>query len=77
MLVLALSGAVLVARRAGGWRRWFASLRGPLPAPGLPPLHAAIERLSRRADGQALTEWWQEVEALLAPRDDDDGEQVL
>ena len=31
MLVLSLSGAALVARRAGGWRRWFARLRGPLP----------------------------------------------
>lgn len=30
MLVLALSGAALVARRTGGWRRWFARLRGPL-----------------------------------------------
>ena len=28
MLVLAVSGAVLVARRAGGWRRWFSPLRG-------------------------------------------------
>lgn len=30
MLVLAISGSMLVARRAGGWRRWFAPLRGPL-----------------------------------------------
>ena len=30
MLVLALSGAMLVVRRVGGWRRWFATLRGPL-----------------------------------------------
>nr|WP_295468058.1 PepSY domain-containing protein [Mesorhizobium sp.] len=30
MLVLAVSGTMLVARRAGGWRRWFAPLRGPL-----------------------------------------------
>ncbi|MBX3574331.1 MAG: PepSY domain-containing protein [Mesorhizobium sp.] len=30
MLILAVSGTVLVARRAGGWRRWFAPLRGPL-----------------------------------------------
>ncbi|MCB6176617.1 PepSY domain-containing protein [Rhodobacter sp. Har01] len=29
MLVLALSGAVLVARRMGGWRRWFDRTRGP------------------------------------------------
>lgn len=31
MLVLSLSGIVLVARRAGGWRRWFSPLRGPMP----------------------------------------------
>lgn len=30
MLVLALSGTVLLARRVGGWRRWFAPPRGPL-----------------------------------------------
>ncbi len=29
MLVLACSGAVLIARRLGGWRRWFSALRGP------------------------------------------------
>jgi len=42
MLVLALSGAVLVARRAGGWRRWFARLRGPLAG----RLHVEIARLA-------------------------------
>ncbi|CAN7330379.1 PepSY domain-containing protein [Aminobacter sp. LjRoot7] len=31
MLVLSVSGIMLVARRAGGWRRWFAPLRGSLP----------------------------------------------
>jgi sulfite reductase (NADPH) flavoprotein alpha-component len=30
MLALAVSGSMLVARRAGGWRHWFALLRGPL-----------------------------------------------
>ncbi len=29
LLVLALSGAVLVARRQGGWARWFAAIKGP------------------------------------------------
>lgn len=29
MLVLACSGALLIARRQGGWRRWFSALRGP------------------------------------------------
>ncbi|MEP9388861.1 PepSY domain-containing protein [Mesorhizobium sp. KR9-304] len=31
MLLLSVSGTMLVARRAGGWRRWFAPLRGPMP----------------------------------------------
>ena len=30
MLVLTLSGAMMVARRTGGWRRWLAPLRGPV-----------------------------------------------
>lgn len=29
LLVLALSGAMLVARRQGGWGRWFAPIKGP------------------------------------------------
>lgn len=40
MLILACSGAMLVARRTGGWRRWFARLRGPLPG----RLHTEIAR---------------------------------
>lgn len=31
MAVLTLSGAALVARRMGGWRRWFGRTRGPWP----------------------------------------------
>jgi sulfite reductase (NADPH) flavoprotein alpha-component len=42
MLVLALSGAVLVARRAGGWRLWSAPLRGPLSG----RLHVEIARVA-------------------------------
>jgi sulfite reductase (NADPH) flavoprotein alpha-component len=42
MLVLALSGAALVARRTGGWRRWFARLRGPLAG----RLHTEIARVA-------------------------------
>ena len=42
MLVLALSGAALVARRAGGWRNWFAPLRGPLAG----RLHVEIARIA-------------------------------
>ena len=42
MLVLSLSGAALVARRAGGWRHWFARLRGPLAG----RLHVEIARIA-------------------------------
>ena len=42
MLVLALSGASLVARRAGGWRHWFARARGPLAG----RLHVEIARIA-------------------------------
>ncbi len=42
MLVLSLSGAALVARRAGGWRRWFAPLRGPSAG----RLHVEIARIA-------------------------------
>jgi sulfite reductase (NADPH) flavoprotein alpha-component len=42
MLVLSLSGAALVARRAGGWRHWLARLRGPLAG----RLHVEIARLA-------------------------------
>jgi len=30
MLILCVSGSLLVARRVGGWGRWFSRLRGPL-----------------------------------------------
>ncbi|AUM75159.1 PepSY domain-containing protein [Paracoccus jeotgali] len=42
MLALSLSGAVLVARRVGGWRRWFGRLRGPLAG----RVHVEIARLA-------------------------------
>ncbi|MDE4062619.1 PepSY domain-containing protein [Phaeobacter gallaeciensis] len=42
MLVLSLSGAALVARRTGGWRHWFAPLRGPLAG----RLHVEIARIA-------------------------------
>jgi sulfite reductase (NADPH) flavoprotein alpha-component len=42
MLMLAISGSALVVRRTGGWRRWFAPLRGPLTG----RLHVEIARLA-------------------------------
>ncbi|MEC7764803.1 MAG: PepSY domain-containing protein [Pseudomonadota bacterium] len=42
MLVLAASGIALVLRRVGGWRNWFAPLRGPLSG----RLHTEIARVA-------------------------------
>ena len=42
MLILALSGVLLVIRRVGGWRRWFARLHGPLAG----RLHVEIARIA-------------------------------
>lgn len=42
MLLLSLSGALLVARRTGGWRAWFSPLRGPLAG----RLHVELARLA-------------------------------
>ena len=42
MLVLSISGALLVARRAGGWRHWFSRLKGPLAG----RLHVEIARIA-------------------------------
>jgi len=42
MLVLSVSGVMLVARRAGGWRHWFSGLKGPLAG----RLHVEIARIA-------------------------------
>lgn len=42
MLTLSVSGAMLVARRMGGWRRWFAPLRGPASS----RIHTGIARVA-------------------------------
>ncbi len=42
LLVLALSGIVLVSRRMGGFRRWFAPVRGPMPG----RLHVELTRFA-------------------------------
>ncbi|EAQ26540.1 PepSY domain-containing protein [Roseovarius sp. 217] len=42
MVFVSLTGAALVARRTGGWRRWFAPLRGPLSH----RLHVEIARIA-------------------------------
>jgi sulfite reductase (NADPH) flavoprotein alpha-component len=55
MLAMTLSGAALVARRVGGWRRWFARLRGPLPG----RLHVEIARVAVAGLAlSALTALW-------------------
>ncbi len=42
MAVLAVSGGLLVIRRAGGWRRWFSRQRGPFAA----RFHTDVARVS-------------------------------
>lgn len=42
MLALSLSGAALIARRTGGWQRWFARLKGPLAG----RIHVEIGRVA-------------------------------
>lgn len=42
MLILALSGLVLITRRVGGWRHWFAPQKGPFAA----RFHTEIARLA-------------------------------
>ncbi|SOC00217.1 PepSY domain-containing protein [Rhodobacter maris] len=42
MLLLSVSGAFLVARRMGGWNRWFARARGPLAS----RLHTELARFA-------------------------------
>ncbi|WP_439154398.1 PepSY domain-containing protein [Yoonia sp.] len=42
MLLLAASGAVLVARRVGGWRRWFAPIKGALTG----QIHVELARVA-------------------------------
>ncbi len=42
MLLLSISGAWLVARRTGGWRRWFTRLRGPWVG----RLHTSVARVA-------------------------------
>lgn len=42
MLMLAVSGAALVARRMGGWRRWFAPIKGALTS----RIHVELARVA-------------------------------
>ena len=43
------------------------ALRGPRPAPGLPPLRDAVERLAGGEGGAEVRAWWDTVEAAIAP----------
>ncbi len=61
MLVLAVSGALLVARRNGGWRRWFARQRGPLAG----RLHTEIARIAVAGLAlSAVTGLWMSAETF-------------
>ena len=55
LLVLALSGSMLVARRQGGWGRWFAPIKGPWAG----RWHAELARVAVVGLGlSALTALW-------------------
>ena len=55
LLALALSGAMLVARRQGGWGRWFAAIKGPWAG----RWHAELARVAVFGLGlSALTGLW-------------------
>ena len=68
ILVLALSGAVLMARRQGGWRRWFAPIRGP----GAGRWHAELSRVAVFGLGvSAATALWMVASTFdLLPMDE-------
>ncbi len=55
LLILSLSGAMLVARRQGGWGRWFAAIKGPWAG----RWHAELARVAVVGLGlSALTALW-------------------
>ena len=61
MLLLVISGAVLVARRTGGWRHWFIRLKGPLAG----RLHTDISRIAVFGLGfSAITALWMAAETF-------------
>jgi len=43
------------------------ALRGPRPAPGLTPLHAAVAKLEKGPKGADIRAWWDGLEAVLLP----------
>lgn len=68
LMVLALSGAVLVAGRQGGWGRWFAPIKGPWAG----RWHAELARVAVFGLGlSALTALWMTAATFdLLPLDD-------
>jgi sulfite reductase (NADPH) flavoprotein alpha-component len=68
MLVLAVSGALLVARRQGGWQRWFAPIRGPMAG----RWHVELARVAVVGLGlSALTALWMTASTFdLLPSDE-------
>jgi sulfite reductase (NADPH) flavoprotein alpha-component len=68
MLLLAISGAMLVARRQGGWGRWFALIKGPWAG----RWHAELARVAVLGLGlSALTALWMTAATFdLLPADE-------
>jgi len=53
------------------------ALRGPRPSPGLAPLAEIVREQARRGKGEGIAEWWDGVEAVLAPLLGEEGEIAL
>lgn len=70
LLALAASGALLMAQRVGGWRRWFSRLRGPLAG----RLHSELARVAVVGIAlSALTALWMTASTFgLLPDDQAD-----
>lgn len=71
--LLALLGHPLVAS-GDGRAQWLEhvraldlALRGPRPAPGLPPLRAAVAKLAQGMAGAEIGAWWAGTETMITP----------
>jgi len=71
LLALLIHPLVGAGEGRAGWlenaRALDLALRGPRPKPGLAPVEAAVAKLAKRGQGEAIAEWWQGLSEVLAP----------